>query len=184
MQLEWTGALQDSTKQRHVISMEFLQPYMSAGGALCVAYMTCLACMTDTACGWCQDRCIDRLSETVPACGSDADSFIINAEYCTVCADHIMCSSCLTVRLSRRRPNISHCHTLCCKQESARLQFLAKQSGNWVLTSLGNSGLYLTAFAQNRNTAVPAEGNGDLQTLFCVLVARPRRCLTSSNSVP
>jgi len=25
---------------------------------------------------------------------------------------------------------------------------------------------------------VPAEGNGDLQTLICVLVARPRRCLT------
>jgi len=31
-----------------------------------------------------------------------------------------------------------------------------------------------TAFnAQNRDTAVPAEGNGDLQTLICVLVARP-----------
>jgi len=31
---------------------------------------------------------------------------------------------------------------------------------------------------------VPAEGNGDLQTLICVLVARPRRCLTLSNRVP
>ena len=30
----------------------------------------------------------------------------------------------------------------------------------------------------------PREGNGDLQTLICVLVARPRRCLTSSNPVP
>jgi len=29
-----------------------------------------------------------------------------------------------------------------------------------------------------------AEGNGDLQTLICVLVARPRRCLTLLNSVP
>ena len=28
-----------------------------------------------------------------------------------------------------------------------------------------------------------AEGNGDLQTLICVLVARPRRCLTLSNLV-
>ena len=35
-----------------------------------------------------------------------------------------------------------------------------------------------------RDTAVPAEGNGDLQTLICVLVARPRRCLTLSNPVP
>jgi len=49
-------------------------------------------------------------------------------------------------------------------------------------TSLGNSGLCWTVFARNRDTAVPAEGNGDLQT--CVLVARPRRCLTLSNPVP
>jgi len=31
---------------------------------------------------------------------------------------------------------------------------------------------------------VPAEGNGDLQTLICVLVARPRWCPTLSNAVP
>ena len=31
---------------------------------------------------------------------------------------------------------------------------------------------------------VPAEGNGDLQTLICDLVARPRLCLTLSNPVP
>jgi len=30
----------------------------------------------------------------------------------------------------------------------------------------------LTVFARNRDTAMPAEGNGDLQTLICVLVAR------------
>ena len=58
------------------------------------------------------------------------------------------------------------------------------QSGKRVSTSLGNSGLCWTVFARNRNTAVPAEGNGDLQTLICVLVARPRRCFTLSNPVP
>ena len=57
------------------------------------------------------------------------------------------------------------------------------QSGNRVSTSLGNSAVYLTVFARNRDTAVPAEGNGDLKTLICVLVARPRRCLTLSNPV-
>jgi len=41
--------------------------------------------------------------------------------------------------------------------------------------------LCLTVFAWNRDTAVPAEGNGDLHTLICVLVARRRRCLTLSN---
>ena len=52
------------------------------------------------------------------------------------------------------------------------------------LTSLGNSGLCWTVFARNRDTAVPAEGNGDLQTLICVLVARPGWCPTLSNPVP
>ena len=42
-----------------------------------------------------------------------------------------------------------------------------------VSTSLGNSGLCWTVFAQNRDTAVPAEGNGDLQTLICVLWLDP-----------
>ena len=60
---------------------------------------------------------------------------------------------------------------------------MTPQSGNQVSTSLGNSGLCWIVFAWNRDTVVPAEGNGDLQTLIYVLVARPRRCLTLSNSV-
>jgi len=58
------------------------------------------------------------------------------------------------------------------------------QSGNWVSTSLGNSGLCWTVFARNRDIAVPAVGNGDSQTLICVLVVRPRLCSTLSNPVP
>jgi len=53
-----------------------------------------------------------------------------------------------------------------------------------VSTSIGNSGLCWTVPTRNRDTAVPAVGNSDLQTLICVLVARPRRCLTLSNPVP
>ena len=44
--------------------------------------------------------------------------------------------------------------------------------------------LIIMIIAPNRDNAVPAEGNGDLQTLICVLVARPRRSLTLSNLVP
>jgi len=61
--------------------------------------------------------------------------------------------------------------------------YLSEKPGNQVATSLGNSGLCWTVFARNRDTAVLAEGNGDYQTLICVLVARPRRCLTLSNPV-
>jgi len=39
-------------------------------------------------------------------------------------------------------------------------------------------------FSHRMYTAVPAEGNSDLQTLICVLVVRPRLCLTLSNPVP
>jgi len=42
----------------------------------------------------------------------------------------------------------------------------------------------LNRFRMEQDTAVPAEGNGDLQTTICVIVARPRRCLTLSNPVP
>ena len=35
----------------------------------------------------------------------------------------------------------------------------------------------------NRDTAVTVEGNGELQTLICVRMARPRRCPTLSNHV-
>jgi len=61
---------------------------------------------------------------------------------------------------------------------------VAKCFGNWVSTSLGNSGLCWSVFACNKDIAVPAKGNGDLQTLICVLVARPWRCSTLSNPVP
>ena len=57
---------------------------------------------------------------------------------------------------------------------------MTPQSCIRVSTSLGNSGLCWTIFARNRDTAVSAEGNDDLQTPICVLVAR---CLTLSNHV-
>jgi len=38
--------------------------------------------------------------------------------------------------------------------------------------------------ARTRDTAMPAEANGALQTLICVLVVRSRWCLTLSNPVP
>jgi len=87
--------------------------------------------------------------------------------------------------------NVIHCNQLTSKVDGgitgsrlrwSILQCVTPQYGNRVSISLGNSGLCWTVFARNRDTAVPAEGNGDLQTLICVLVARPRRCLTLSMS--
>ena len=57
-------------------------------------------------------------------------------------------------------------------------------NGDWVWSdpTLGNSGL--SKCVKVVHMAVSAEGNGDLQILICVLVARPRRCLKLSNPVP
>jgi len=73
------------------------------------------------------------------------------------------------------------CPAAVCVQLNA---YATPQSGNRVSTSLSNSGLCWTVFARNRDTVVPAERNGDLQTLICVFVARPRQCPTLSNPVP
>ena len=57
-------------------------------------------------------------------------------------------------------------------------------SGNRVSTSLGNSGLCLTIFVRNRDTAVPAEGSSDLHSFVSLWVERPRWCPTLLNPVP
>jgi len=108
MQMEWTAALRDASRQRQIITAEFLQPYRSTGGQMCSSYTTCLACMTDTACGWCVNNnknnnnneqwCVDRRELQVSTgCEANSASFIVNAQYCPVCADHVTCSSCLQV---------------------------------------------------------------------------------------
>ena len=68
-------------------------------------------------------------------------------------------------------------------QTGSWLRWSTPQSGNQVLTFLDNSRLYWTIFARNRDTAVPAEGNGNSQTLICVLTVRLGRCPTLSNLV-
>jgi len=55
---------------------------------------------------------------------------------------------------------------------------------NLVTNGMENGVFVIFFYWTVKDTAVPAEGNGDLQTLICVLVARPRRCLTLSNPVP
>ena len=60
---------------------------------------------------------------------------------------------------------------------------LVSSTSSRVSTFLGNSGLYWTIFAQNRDTAMPVEGNSDLQTLISVLMPIRRRCPTLSNTV-
>lgn len=102
IQLDWTGALKNENLQRHTISAEFLEPFSSGSeDGSCVEYLTCLACLTDTACGWCDSdgssACVSRRSQAVDQCITNDGSLVTVSAYCPVCADHVDCTSCTQV---------------------------------------------------------------------------------------
>jgi len=97
--------------------------------------------------------------------------------------DNTRCST----KILKKTVKINKHWTCHAAKQQCKLKTLINISDNawrYALLVLGNSGLCWTVFARNRDTAVPAEGNGNLQTLICVLVVRPRRCPTLSNPVP
>jgi len=96
MNLEWTGALVTPKRQRQSFTSEFLEPFNS-NGVSCPEYSTCLACMTDTSCGWCVDSCIARNESEKSRCRTTLDhpALILNASHCPVCTDFVECSTCL-----------------------------------------------------------------------------------------
>ena len=72
---------------------QFLQPYRNAD---CPKHTTCLSCMTNAACGWCSTSCVSR-SSSVSFCVDNEGNqkmLTLNASECTVCLDHMDCSSC------------------------------------------------------------------------------------------
>ena len=72
------------------------------------------------------------------------------------------------------------------KNSKGSLQLKLKGASAWPFNARNKvpTGWICDTWSLYRDTAVPAEGNGDLQTLICVFVARPRQCLTLSNPVP
>ena len=93
-------------------SYEFLEPYSNGS---CLQYTTCLACMTDALCGWCDpaDKCMLRNTSDVSGTlngtqngsvamgqciGPDKEKILITEpSVCPVCSDHVDCSSCTQV---------------------------------------------------------------------------------------
>jgi len=87
----------------------------------------------------------------------------------TIMKSKIIWSVAYTVQDSGTQKNCVHLNAQQCKWNSCpiyddnRKTGLLRCSSKWLLsTSLGNSGLCWTVFARNKDTAVPAEGNGDL----------------------
>ncbi|XP_052224268.1 multiple epidermal growth factor-like domains protein 8 [Dreissena polymorpha] len=95
IELKWDGSATNgnSLSVLHAFSFEFLEPY-SVGD--CANFTSCLACMTDTACGWCdvEARCMPRNTST-SACAKEGHQLMITEpSVCTVCDDHVECLSC------------------------------------------------------------------------------------------
>lgn len=89
----WWNRTRDHGRFFEPLHGQFLQPYRNAD---CPKHTTCLSCMTNAACGWCSTSCVSR-SSSVSFCVDNEGNqkmLTLNASECTVCLDHMDCSSC------------------------------------------------------------------------------------------
>lgn len=101
-----------------ILSMDFqvipaknLEPYRN--GTQCGSRGTCLLCLSDAACGWCQSAaaCMSRMPSRVARaspvpCAASLDGsvprelLVLDPEYCITCSSFIYCQDCVKVRLA------------------------------------------------------------------------------------
>ncbi|KAG7161272.1 Multiple epidermal growth factor-like domains protein 8-like [Homarus americanus] len=104
------------THTRRFINLENLEPY-SVGGAACSAHTTCLACLTDAKCGWCNpsSSCVDRHDQLTPCPlttteGTENNYFLtLVPEQCITCEQYIYCNDCVGSGLCEWLPDEAYC---------------------------------------------------------------------------
>lgn len=93
MKLAWT-------RGEKVLNAKYLQPFH---GGNCSLYYNCLACLSDTDCGWCASSsvCYFRTgkSELIDVCSIStlSEHLIITPEECPSCSDYVDCQNCAMV---------------------------------------------------------------------------------------
>lgn len=83
-----------------VFTFEYLAPYENGS---CWQYTNCLACLTDSACGWCEmtSQCLDRHLDETEACrvdGAGPDEWhylTLQPSSCPNCTNFISCETCV-----------------------------------------------------------------------------------------
>ncbi|KAK3588362.1 hypothetical protein CHS0354_005627 [Potamilus streckersoni] len=91
--LFWNGG----EKRDQLFYYEFLEPFNTG---MCHTHDNCMACMTDTACGWCtrQSQCVRRTyyANDSSTCftGVGTELLITDPEFCPVCSDYVDCQEC------------------------------------------------------------------------------------------
>ncbi|CAH1785464.1 unnamed protein product [Owenia fusiformis] len=115
MQLVWNGAIPDTSTSmlRQPFFNEFLEPYTdTASNANCSNLGNCLACLSDTVCGWCKNKgkCVMRNDVDNAGCATtSATELVITPADCTVCGDHLSCHICAADSLCEWLPNDGRC---------------------------------------------------------------------------
>ncbi|XP_034236737.1 multiple epidermal growth factor-like domains protein 8 [Thrips palmi] len=92
-----------SQESAKVFTFEYLAPYENGS---CWQYSNCLACLTDSACGWCEitAQCLDRHLDETEACrkqgeeaGPDEWHYLtLQPATCPNCSNYISCDACVS----------------------------------------------------------------------------------------
>ncbi|KAE8741134.1 hypothetical protein FOCC_FOCC013392 [Frankliniella occidentalis] len=90
-----------SQESAKVFTFEYLAPYENGS---CWQYTNCLACLTDSACGWCEitAQCLDRHLDETEACrekGAGPDEWhylTLQPSSCPNCSNYISCDACVS----------------------------------------------------------------------------------------
>lgn len=90
-----------SQESAKVFTFEYLAPYENGS---CWQYSNCLACLTDSACGWCEvtGQCLDRHLDETEACreaGAGPDEWhylTLQPSACPNCSNYISCDACVS----------------------------------------------------------------------------------------
>ena len=80
-----------------VIPYKYLELYKNGS---CGLLKNCLACLTDSLCGWCEstEECYLKSTASLVCQNRDGNSFLVtHPSSCTVCSDYIYCKQCTQV---------------------------------------------------------------------------------------
>lgn len=86
-----------STDNPKIFTLEYLESY--SGEDPCSTYTNCLACLTDSKCGWCPltDSCLERTANETEVCNVEGEwhYLTLTPSVCNNCSSYITCDSCI-----------------------------------------------------------------------------------------
>uniref|UniRef100_A0A146L5D8 Multiple epidermal growth factor-like domains protein 8 n=2 Tax=Lygus hesperus TaxID=30085 RepID=A0A146L5D8_LYGHE len=103
----------NKSQDSKVFTFEYLEPY--EGLEPCNSHSNCLACLTDSKCGWCsmKSTCYERSVNDTEVCreGDNWAHLILEPSSCNNCTNYITCDSCIQSGVCEWKagPNYAKC---------------------------------------------------------------------------